>query len=302
MRRSFLPFLLTLLCLHSVRAASFRVASYNLENYLETASRTRSAKSSQAKAKIRESIRAINPDLLALQEIGGTNALLELREALHNEGSDFEHWELVTGSDTNINLAVLSRFPFSARRPHTRDSFLLNGRRFFASRGFLEVDVQVNSNYSFTLIDAHLKSRRIVAPAHEAELRLEEAKLLREKIDARLVADPEVNLVVLGDLNDTKDAASTKVVIGSGITRLVDTRPAECNGDTEALETSEARTINWTHYYAKEDTYSRIDFILVSRAMAREWLSQETFALRIPNWGLASDHRPIIASFLAEDR
>jgi endonuclease/exonuclease/phosphatase family metal-dependent hydrolase len=278
------------------------VATYNLENYLETASRTRPAKGDDAKAKIRESIRAINPDVLALQEIGGTNALLELRDALQKEGNDFPHWELVTGADTNINLAVLSRFPFSARRPHTRESFLLNGRRFFVSRGFLEVDVQVNPNYSFTLIAAHLKSRRIVAPADEAELRFQEAKLLREKIDARLAAEPTANLLVLGDLNDTKDAASTKVVIGHGITKLVDTHPAERNGDTDSESGNEARPITWTHYYAKEDVYSRIDFILASSGMAREWHWSQTYALRIPNWGLASDHRPIVASFLAEDK
>jgi hypothetical protein len=57
------------------------------------------------------------------------------------------------------------------------------------SRGFAEVDVQVNANYSFTLITAHLKSKRAVAQADEAELRLEEAKVLREKIDDRLAAD-----------------------------------------------------------------------------------------------------------------
>ena len=62
-------------------------------------------------------------------------------------------------------------------------------------------------------------------------MRLEEAKLLRETIDARLAANPEANLVVLGDFNDTKDSASTKAVIGRGKLKLVDTRPAERNGD-----------------------------------------------------------------------
>jgi endonuclease/exonuclease/phosphatase family metal-dependent hydrolase len=34
-------------------------------------------------------------------------------------------------------------------------------------------------------------------------LREQEARLLREKIDARLASDSEANLVVLGDFNDT---------------------------------------------------------------------------------------------------
>ena len=191
-------------------AETFRVATYNVENYLDEPTQTRSVKSAEAKAKVRESIRALKPDVLALQEMGSTNALLELRDSLKAEGLDLPYWEHVAGFDTNIHVAILSKFPFTARRPHTDDSFLLSGRRFRVSRGFAEVDIQVNTNYSFTLIAAHLKSKRAVAQADEAELRLEEAKLLREKIDARLAANPNANLVVLGDFNDTKDSPPPK--------------------------------------------------------------------------------------------
>jgi endonuclease/exonuclease/phosphatase family metal-dependent hydrolase len=200
--------LVLLLCARFAGAETFRVATYNVESYLAEDAGTRSAKTDEAKAKVRESIRALKPDVLALQEMGGTNALLELRDSLKAEGLDLPYWEHVAGFDTNIHVAVLSKFPFTARRPHTDDSFLLSGRRFRVSRGFAEVDVQVNANYSFTLITAHLKSKRAVAQADEAELRLEEAKVLREKIDARLAADPKANLVVLGDFNDTIDSTA----------------------------------------------------------------------------------------------
>ena len=284
--------------------ATFRVATFNLEGYLETATATRPAKSAEAKAKVRESILALQPDVLALQEVGGTNALMELRDSLKTDGLDLPHWELVVGSDTNINLAVLSRFPLAARNPQTKDSFLLNGRRFHVSRGFAEVAIQVDAGYSFTLIVAHLKSRRLVPQADEAELRLEEARILREKIDARLEADSETNLVVVGDFNDTKESASTRTIIGQGKTRLVDTRPAERNGDTEGPVATrrESRKVTWTHFYGKDDVYRRIDFILVSPGMAREWLQDQTCISPIPDWGIASDHRPILAAFSAQDR
>jgi endonuclease/exonuclease/phosphatase family metal-dependent hydrolase len=293
--------LVLLLCARFAGAETFRVATYNVESYLAEDAGTRSAKTDEAKAKVRESIRALKPDVLALQEMGGTNALLELRDSLKAEGLDLPYWEHVAGFDTNIHVAVLSKFPFTARRPHTDDSFLLSGRRFRVSRGFAEVDVQVNANYSFTLITAHLKSKRAVAQADEAELRLEEAKVLREKIDARLAADPKVNLVVLGDFNDTKDSASTKAVIGRGKLKLVDTRPAERNGDNAPSPNPawEPRNVTWTHYYGKEDTYSRIDFLLISPGLAREWVTNETYVLTLPNWGVGSDHRPIMATFEA---
>ncbi|MEK7676326.1 MAG: endonuclease/exonuclease/phosphatase family protein [Verrucomicrobiota bacterium] len=285
-------------------AETFSVATYNLENYLVAAVGSRPAKPAAAKAKIRESIRALKPDVLALQEIGGTNALFELRASLQAEGLDYPYWELAGGYDTNIQVAVLSRFPITARRSHAHEGFLLDGRRFRTSRGFAEVDIQVNSKYRFTLLTAHLKSRRPVPEADEADLREQEALLLREKIEARLKANPALNLVVLGDLNDVKDSRSTKAVIGKGKGALIDTRPAERNGDNEPnpVPYFSPRNITWTYHYGKEDTYSRIDYILISRAMAREWDANGTCVLAIPNWGVASDHRPIIARFHAEER
>ena len=162
-------------------AEIFRIAEYNLENYLDQPTETRrSVKSDEAKAKIRESIRMMKPDVIALEEMGTTNALLELRAALKAEGLEFPYWEHVSGVDPSIHLALLSKFPITARHPHTNENFLLDGRRFSVSRGFLEVDIQVNTNYSFTLLGAHLKSKRPVPEGDEAELRLQEAKLLRE--------------------------------------------------------------------------------------------------------------------------
>ena len=302
-RRSLLVF--ATVCPLLLRAETFRIAEYNLENYLDQPTETRRfVKSDAAKAKIRESIRAIKPDVIALEEMGTTNALLELRASLKADGLDFPYWEHVNGADASIHLAVLSRFPIIARRPHTNENFLLDGRRFSVSRGFAEVDIQVNTNYSFTLLGAHLKSKRPVPEADEAELRLQEAKLLREKVDAILKSKPNGNLVVLGDFNNTKDSPSTKAIMGTGKFRLVDTRAAERNGDDAPNSNPRFSPMNvtWTYYYGVEDTYSRIDYILLSPGMAREWVKSETYVLALPNWGVGSDHRPIVAAFEATDK
>lgn len=293
-------FLAFLLCApFLLRAELIRIAAYNVENYLDQPTETRRVvKSPEAKAKIRESIRALKPDVISFEEMGTTNALLELRDSLKAEGLDFPWWEHVSGFDTNIHLALLSRFPITARRAHANENFLLDGRRFSVSRGFLEVDIQVTTNFSFTLLGAHLKSKRIVPEADEAELRLEEAKLLRANVDAILTANPKANLVVLGDFNDTKDSAPIKTVMGTGKLRLIDTRPAERNGDDPSTPNHRIpMNVTWTFYYPVEDSYSRIDYILLSPAMARDWVKSETYVLAMPNWGTASDHRPIVAGF-----
>jgi endonuclease/exonuclease/phosphatase family metal-dependent hydrolase len=281
----------------------FTVGSFNLENYTDGASATRTAKSREARGKVWESLRTLRADVLGLQEIGGTNTLMELRASLKAEGLDYPYWEHVSGHDTNIFVAVLSRFPIIARRPHSREGFLLEGRRFRLTRGIAEVDIQVSPTYSFTLLVAHLKSRRPSAEADESELREQEALVLREKVEDRLKGNANANLIVAGDFNDVKDAPSTRAIIGKGKFGLIDTRPAERNGDTPPSTHARltARTVTWTHFYGKEDSYSRIDYILVSHGMAREWDPAGTYVLALPNWGIASDHRPIVASFTADD-
>ncbi len=281
-----------------------RVATYNLENYLNQPTESRPhIKSAEAKAKIRESIEAIHPDIIALEEMGDTTALLELREALKTAGDDFPHWEHIQAFDTNIHVAVLSKLPIVARRPHTNDSFLLDGRQFQVKRGFAEVDIRAAPHLVFTLFAAHLKSRLATAEADEAQERLGEARILRGLIAARLASEPDAKLIVLGDFNDTRDSATLREIVGRGKTRLVDIRPAERNGDSSPIHEPyfEPRDVAWTYFYGKNDEYSRIDYILISPAMKHYWLPNETSIPFIPNWGIASDHRPIVAGFQIEE-
>ena len=285
-------------------AGTFRVATYNVENYLDKPTESRPhAKSAEARAKICESIESIKPDVLALEEMGTTNALLELRSSLKDDGLDFPFWEHVSGADTNIHIAVLSRLPIVASRPHTNDLFLLDGRQFRVERGFAEVDIQAATNFTFTLIAAHLKSRRSVPDADEAEERLAEAKILHDIVDEHFKADPSARLIVLGDFNDVIDSDSVKTIIGRGKFKLTDTRPAERNGDNALADNSnyDPRNVVWTEYYGKEDIYTRMDYIFISPALSHDWVKVETYIPTIPNWGVGSDHRPIIAAFKTDD-
>lgn len=281
-------------------AQTFTIATYNVDTYLDqpTASRPH-VKTAEAKAKVRDVICVMNPDVIALEEMGSTNALMELRASLKDKGEDFPYWEHLQGWDTNIHVAVLSKFPIVARHPHTDDEFLLDAKRFRVSRGFAELEIQPEPGFTFTLIAVHLKSKVPDSGADPNEQRLEEAKILRQIINDHFQADPDARMVVLGDFNDEKDSDSVREIIGRGKLKLIDTRPAERNGDDGTIKSSynEPRNVTWTYFYGKDDTYSRIDYILLSPAMARYWLKDGTYAATVPNWGLASDHRPIIAEF-----
>ena len=290
-------------CSTSFAAGTVRVATYNVENYLDQPTESRPhVKSAEARAKIRESIESIKPEVLALEEMGTINALLELRASLKADGLDYPFWEHVSGADTNIHVAVLSRLPIVARHSHTNDLFLLDGRQFRVERGFAEVDIQAATNFTFTLIAAHLKSRLPSPVADEAEERLAEAKVLRGIIDGHFTNNPNARLVVLGDFNDVKDSDAVKEIIGRGKFKLTDTRPAERNGDSAPGPPPyfEPRNVAWTYFYGADDTYSRMDYILLSPAMTHDWVKEETYMPTIPNWGIGSDHRPIVAAFEAK--
>jgi endonuclease/exonuclease/phosphatase family metal-dependent hydrolase len=283
---------------------SFSVATYNLENYITTATASRSVKPEAARHGIDLALRSLSADVLALQEVGGTNALLELRDRLRRQSLDYPHWEIVRGYDTNIHVAVLSRFPITERRSHPDEGFLLRGRRFRTSRGIVEVDIAAAPAYRFTLMVVHLKSRRESTQASQEEIREQEAQVLRRLIDARLRRDPNANLIVAGDFNDLKNSRTIRTILGRGPQGLLDTRPTEDNGDDPASGRSgdAARRVAWTHFFALEDVYSRVDYILVSPGMAREWERRGSLVFAFPNWGRASDHRPVLARFHNRDR
>lgn len=272
-----------------------RVGTYNVENYLLAATETRSAKSEAAKAKVAESLKALAADVVGLQEVGGRAAVEDLRTRVARLGWSYPYSEHLPGPDTNIQVALLSRFPVARVVGHTNDAFLLAGRRFRVSRGFLEADIAVGGGVRVTVFVAHLKSRRTSTKADEADLRREEARLLRARVDGRLRADPGACVVVLGDLNDTRDSEPVRLLLGRGRDALVDTRPGERNGDTGFRPFARAvpRTVAWTHHYGAEDTYSRVDYVLLNRVAAAVWVPGESAVLAMPDWGVASDHRPV---------
>ena len=280
------------------------LATYNVENYLLNPSPTRKAKSEDSKAKVVEVLKRVGADIVGLQEIGGKGALDDLQRRLKRVGLDYGYQEWVQGFDTNIQVALLSRHPIVRRRPHVEDSYLLSGKRFRVSRGFLEADIRVGEGYQLTVWVAHLKSRRTSVEADEAEMRKAEARLLREKVEARLREYPKANLVVRGDLNDTHDSTTVRGLLGRGKEAWVDTRPYERQGDTGYTPQArwKPRTVSWTHFYGVEDTYSRVDYVLLHPNAAREWRAGESYVPVVPDWGQASDHRPVVVVLEAVDR
>jgi hypothetical protein len=163
-------------------------AHYNVENYLEMNRReggeaTLGPKPEREKKTLIRIIKEIHPDILGVAEMGPPDQFEEFKKRLKEAGLEFPFTEYVSGADRDRHLALLSRFEIVERHSERDLFFDLNGQREPVERGFLDVTIEVSPTLRLRVVGAHLKSKLAVASG-EALLRLNEARLLRQHIDA----------------------------------------------------------------------------------------------------------------------
>jgi endonuclease/exonuclease/phosphatase family metal-dependent hydrolase len=280
---------------------SFSVASFNVKNYLLTSIPGRKAKPSAARERVQQTLLHARVDVVVLQEMGRANALEELRRRLADGGLDYPHCRLQQGADPAIRLAVLSRYPIERVVWHTNDQYLIEGRRQWIRRGFLEAEIAVGDDYRFTLLAAHLKSKFQVPQARESDIRRKEAAILRSKVENLLAGDPDLNLMVVGDLNDTPDSVPVRTVMGRGKLRLFDVKPHEWVF-VDGQFVIERPRVQWTYHYPAGGAYTRVDYVLLSRGMKPEWRPDSSHIAGVPYWFEASDHRLLKIGFSTDER
>lgn len=229
------------------------------------------------------------PDVLSVQEMGNATVFAQFRADLHAAGLDYPYAELLERGRRAINLAVLSRFPIVSVQNHTHDFYSIGKAKVPVARGFLDVDIQVNPHYRFRLLAAHLKSK-VYSPLGQTEMRRNEARLLNKEVRAILGENPDINLLVAGDLNDDYNSAPLREVSGRRGGKMTDLRPVDSGGDV------------WTCFEASTDCFSRFDYFFVSDGMLPEVVREQTHVVHDPLTYEASDHRPVIAVFRAADQ
>lgn len=233
-------------------------------------------------------IRNANPDVLAVEEIGDADSFPILQKRLAAAGLSYPHAEYLMMPEATVGLAVLSRFPIVARNPITNETYTIASEELPVQRGFLSVDIQVNKDYRFRLIVAHLKSK-LFHPLGQTEMRRNEARLLNKHVRRMLNRNPNLNLVVLGDMNDNITSAALRELVGTP-PYLVDLRPSDAVGDI------------WSHFWDFQESYERLDYIFVSEGMRPEVVAEKCHVVRDDAMHEASDHRPVVGVFKAADR
>jgi endonuclease/exonuclease/phosphatase family metal-dependent hydrolase len=270
----------------------FSVMTYNLQRYGLHDRNGDGQKDDPKPAGERAAVVAViaqsRPDVLAVQEIGNQTVFEEFRYALRAAGLDYEHSEILQRGASELNLAVLSRFPIVSHQFYTDDSYSIGPAEIPVLRGFLEVTIEVNREYRFRLLVAHLKSK-VFHTLGQTEMRRNEARLLNKHVRKILKENPDENVLVVGDLNDTFRSAALREITGENQQYLTDLRPRDEVGDV------------WTHFSPDIDQYDGLDYMLASRGMRPEVVQAKSRVVIDPQTYTASDHRPVLGVFKARE-
>ncbi|MGL4611346.1 MAG: endonuclease/exonuclease/phosphatase family protein [Trueperaceae bacterium] len=288
--------------------ATFKVTTWNVENLFHPQDTANSVTSktvtSKTKAAYEEkldslatTILQLEPDILALQEVGSEEALSDLNQRLKKR---YPHTQLSSFPDSRgIRVAFLSNLPF--KEFEDISSFPLPGLPTVIGidnegkptsltglgRGALRVLVKPKKNLSLQLINAHLKSKLLTYPTSSGGSRFEpndeherarvagmallrrtaEAVALRVKANELLEDNTKNALILLGDMNDVTDAATTQILQGPGGSEI------GTSGFDREDEGDDSRLFNLAPLIPEERRYSRIyrgnkeliDHILVSK-------------------------------------
>lgn len=277
-----------LLCV-LVAPAAITVATYNVENYtlanrmVDGVYREAYPKPEDERAALSQVVGAIAPDILAVQEMGKQSYLEEFQRELKAAGQNYPHIVVLDGPDPDRHVAVLSKVPFKDVKRHVDLGFTYFDRPEKVRRGALEV-IFATEQGDVSLFVIHLKSKYTERKDDpEAALqRALEAEAVRDLVLARHPDPAKAKFIVAGDWNDTRG------------TRPV--RALQKRGDLvvgELVRAADSRDHNWTHYFRREDLYSRIDYLMVSPGLKPYVAGNRATIYDGPGAVVASDHRPV---------
>ena len=226
-------------------------------------------------------IKALDPDVLVLQEVENVGILQDLNES--ELGGAYPNAALVDSNDTRgIDVGALSKLPFDDVVSHKDDTFAKVGTQgpiYQFARDAVELHLTRNGRH-VVLIGVHFRSK---GQSDDPDKRLAEAQRARAIADAVAAADPTAAIAVLGDFNDLPGSPPVQAVLGSGEAAFDDVA-----GQVPAAD-------RWTFDYNGE--LELIDH-QAANPVLRGML--DPASVRIPHDGLveeAGDHAPILATY-----
>lgn len=272
-----------------VELSRVRLATYNVLNLFDNeddpyhADETTAPKPRDELELLASSIRALDADVVALQEVE-SRGYLERFLTVFLSDMNYEHVVHYEGNDLRgIDVCLISRLPIGPVRSHRHLSFTgPDGAERRFNRDLLAVTIEPPGGPPLEVWVVHLKSNSGGREAAEP-IRLAEATAVRRLLDERLADDPAARIAVVGDYNDIWGSPTLSTIVGEGQLAL-----------WSAASTLEGPVPDT---YNRGEHQSMIDFILCSPALAERYVPG---SLRVPPGSpetTGSDHNPVSATF-----
>ena len=208
--------------MNSVKVATYNVHNLFMQRDISPDSKAR-PKSERSLTALAESIDRLDADVVTLQEVSSKETIEKDLLTRRGLAEKYPYVALTRGNDKRgIQLAVISKYPFTEVVTHTDAKFpLVDGSgtgRF--SRDLLRVDVDLDPNKpgpELTVYNTHSKSRRPTESGPSADdIRISEAKAVRDIAEKEMSAFPSRLFVVTGDFNDGTENDSIQAILNPG--------------------------------------------------------------------------------------
>ncbi len=267
-----------------------RFLMQNVEDYFVAGEQQRSRytihpKPEASREAVADVIADAEPDIVGIIEIGGEQALNDLRQRLAERGLDYPHSRVLPRRGEDRALALLSRYPIV--QDNSRADYPLYGeQRRNMLRGILDTTIAHSDGRCFRIIGVHLKSR--VAKNEEAatSLRTKEAETLALHVGNALKLQPNEPLLIFGDMNDDPEApalaALKKLRSKAGRPALTRISPTDRRGES------------WTLFYRGGRPTCVFDQIYVNSPLRKRMGNNAPCGIvDIPHARRASAHRAV---------
>jgi len=147
-------------------------------------------------------------------------------------------------------------------------------------RGILDAKIDSPAG-ELHFLGTHLKSKREIPDGDQEMMRRAEAHLLRREADRILSDNPDTQLIVYGDMNDTRQTSAIRTIQG----------PRDGPKSLKMAHLRDSHGESWTHFWSYQDVYSRFDYILMSPPLVSKIAWDDSRVLDGESWSKASDHR-----------
>lgn len=255
-----------------------------------------------------EAIKAIDADIIALEEVESLEALKWFRDTyLSDAGYKYLESKDV-GYFRGVECSVMSRFKITRSRVWLNESLdrvkreglgwapLPAGEKLQFQRSPLMVEVEVKDDYKLTIFALHHKAGNF---KHHREA---EALRIVELIDEIRRGDSKCNIIVMGDFNAAPWDKSLRAYLEAGFV------------DTLAYRTT-SRDDPETPLFKTHESDRVLDYILLNSAAFREYIPGSGFVYGTltppPSYnyetdphppGYASDHYPVVIDLIPKDQ